>query len=291
MTDNTQRIALITDSTSDLPAELTDKYNIHVVPLHVIWGSDDLLDGQDITPQGFYERIVKDPIHPKTAQPTPLEFKKALEQAAEEGAEEAVVITISKDMSGTLTSVLNAKEEVSLKVHTKDSRSTTMGLGWQVLAAARAREAGADAEGMIAAAEKARQRMQLRFSVDTLDYLHKGGRIGGAQHLIGTALNLKPELYVDHEKGEVQSGSRTRTRSRAIDRMYANFFEEVGKKRPLHVAVIHTMSDEEANALAERTRKEHKPDELLIVPIGPVVGVHVGPGALGLAGYIGENHT
>ena len=282
------KIALITDSTCDIPNNFIQQYGIYVTPLYVIWGHDQLRDHVDISPAEFYARLPRDPLHPTTSQPTPQDFVAILEKAQQDGAQEAVIIVLSDRLSGTLDSAKQACQMVDLPVHTYDSRSISMGLGWQVLAAARAREAGGDAQAMIAAADKTRQAISVIFTVDTLEYLHKGGRIGAAAKLLGTALQLKPQLMVNAETGIVEPGARVRTRQKAIESVYNAFFEPRSGCTPLHVTVMHVAATEEAEAIAERIRQEHNPAELFITDTSPVIGVHGGPGTVGIVGYCGE---
>jgi DegV family protein with EDD domain len=279
------RVALITDSTCDIPPHLLKQYDITFAPLYLIWGTDEFRDQVDITPETFYTRLAADPIHPKSSQPVPGDFVALIEEAQAAGAQEAVIITISSQLSGTVESARQAGEWVDIPVHVLDSRTGGMGLGWQVLAAARAREAGGDAQAMINAADKAHQTMQYIFFVDTLENLHRGERIGGAAMLVGTALNLKPLLYVDHEVGRVEAGEKIRTRKRALERIYQVFFERIDTGRPLHVAVTHSGAPEHAQAMADRIQGEYSPLELLVTIISPVMGTHIGPGAVGLVGY------
>jgi DegV family protein with EDD domain len=285
MTKEQPPVALFTDSTSSIPADLAERFHIGVVPMHIIWGQEDMLDGVEITAQEFYHRLSTDPVHPKTSQPNASQFAEVIEAARKAGAKEAMVIAISTQLSRAGESATQARDLVSIPVHIYDSRSSGMGLGWQLIAAARAQEAGGDAEAMLAAAEKARQHMAIMLTVDTLEYLHRGGRIGGAAKLIGTALNIKPRLYVDHQSGTVEPGEKIRTRKKAVDSIYKAFFDVMDTTRPLHIAVHHAAAMEEAEALAARIRSEYAPQELLVVDLPPVVGVHVGPGTLGIAGY------
>jgi DegV family protein with EDD domain len=281
----TYKVALVTDSGCDLPDALLAEHGIRFVPLYVIWGREVLRDRVDIEPQTFYERIVYDPIHPTTSQPTPADFVEAFTAARDEGAEEAVAIALSGGMSSTYDSALQAAGEVDFPVHVVDSRANSMSQGWEVLAAARARAAGDDAAAMIRAADAVRQRLVTWLYVDTLDYLHRGGRINRAAWLIGAALRLKPQLYVDHETGKIEPGERTRTRSRALANMVQTFFKQVGEFGRLRVAVLHGNTLAEAEALAARIRREYDPAELIISMTSPVMGVHTGPGALALCGY------
>ncbi|MGF1504192.1 MAG: DegV family protein [Chloroflexi bacterium] len=277
--------AIITDSTCDLPQALLAEHTIYVVPQYVIWGDEELNDLTDITAEIFFERLQTDPVAPKTSRPTPQDFLTLIEQARQAGAEEIVTILVSDKLSGSVGSARIVQQEVDIPFHIVDSKAVSAALGFQVLAAARARAQGADTQGIITAAEEARRTMRMFFTVDTLDYLHRGGRIGAAQRWIGTALNIKPALYVDIEKGEVAPGERTRTRKRAIEHLYQSFFEGIPSGSTLHVAVVHAVVDDEAQALAERIRTEHNPAELLVTSITPAIGVHAGPGVLGVGGF------
>ncbi len=280
-----ERIALITDSTSDIPQRLVEQYRIVVVPQILIWGTEEHLDNVTISPQQFYARLATDPVHPSSSQPVASDFVKAIEQVRVQGAEEVVIIVLSNQLSGTVASALQAAQMVELPVHVVDSLSASMGLGFQVLAAARAREAGGDASSMIAAARQVRERLSLYFSVDTLEYLHRGGRIGGAAKLIGTALQLKPMLTIDHRTGRIEPAERTRTRRKALERIYEVFCQELSGRERLHVAVVHGNAPAEAAAFEDRLSRELKPVELLVTGVSPVVGVHAGPGVIGLCGY------
>lgn len=283
-----KKIAIVTDSTNDLPSSVREEYALIIVPLYVIWGSEEYRDGISIHHDEFYARLPKDPILPKTSQPSPLDFLAAYKEARRQGADEIVSITISSVISGTYSSAVQAAKMVEFPVHVYDSKSTTLTMGMQILAAARARAGGADAAGMIAAADHARQRMQLLVSLDTLEYLHKGGRIGGATRFIGTALNLKPQVYIDHDTGKIEAGERTRTHDKAVQALYSGFFKRAASGKNLHAAVLYTDLRGEAEALGERLKAEYHPVELFIENASPVLGVYTGPGTLGLGGYFDD---
>ncbi|MBN1875777.1 MAG: DegV family protein [Anaerolineae bacterium] len=282
-------IALVTDSTCDLPPELRARYAVNVVPLSIIWGEAYMREGIDIQAEAFYRRLVADPVYPTTSQPTPKDFLDAYEAARTNGAQEIVVITISSAMSGTYESARLAATMTDIPVQLVDSKSNSMSLGWQILAAARVREAGGDARAMVAAANKARQRMVYIISLDTLDYLHKGGRIGGASRFIGTLLNLKPQILVNHETGEVEAGRRSRTRKKALEALYQDFFTQLKALNPsldkMRIAVLHNAALPEAEIVAARVQNEFSPEELIISIVSPVLGVHTGPRAIALCGY------
>ena len=231
--------------------------------------------------------MVSDPVYPTTAHPSPEDFRTAYEAARSDGAEEIVVITVSSAMSGTYTAATLAAEQVDFPVHVVDSKGPTMSLGWQVLAAARSRAAGGDAQAMIDAAAHALESMAQWVSLDTLEYLHKGGRIGNATRFIGTLLNIKPLVYINHETGLVEAGQPMRTRRRSLEALQRSFFGQLGDKRPLYIAVLHGGVPEDAEEMAAHIRREYDPVELIITITSPVLGVHTGPRALALCGYAG----
>ena len=281
----THRIALLTDSTCDIPQEFLDKYDIKVVPLTIIWGEEQFQDGVNLTAKDFYKRLETDPSLPTTSQPTPQQMVLAYEAAKNDGAEEILIITISSAMSGTHESAKAAAAMVDLPVKVVDSKANSMSLGWQVLAAARARESGGDLQAMIDAADQARSSMVYIITLDTLEYLHKGGRIGGASHFIGNLLNLKPQISVDHKSGEVAGGRRSRTRKKALNDLFVDFFDQVDREKPLRIAVLHNAALEEANTLTEKIKSEINPAEIIISIVSPVLGVHTGPRAVAICGY------
>lgn len=285
MAENKSRIALMTDSTSSMPSDLTQQYNIYVISQHLIWGSEDLLDLKDIDARAFYERLPKDPVHPKTSQPPASEFLQLINQAKKDGAAEVLILTLSAPLSGTHQSAVQAKEQADIPVHVVDTRSVGMGLGWQVIAAARAREAGADVPGMIEAANKVRAHLAMVLTVDTLEYLHKGGRIGGARRLIGTALNIKPQLIVDKVTGTIQPGKNSRTRKKAVETMWDTFFASMDTSKKMHIAIHHAAVPPEAEELRKRIQEQYPTAELMLTELTPVVGTHAGPGLLALTGY------
>jgi DegV family protein with EDD domain len=278
-------IALITDSTCDIPENLIQQYDIAVVPEVVIWGEEVLRDRVDITPEVFYQRLETDKLHPSTTLPSPSDFERIYKDACAGGAQGILMLTVSSAMSGTYQLAKQVGEQMDVPVHVIDSKGPTMSLGWQVLAAARAREAGAAIEGMIAAAERVRQTLVQIVCLDTLEYLHRGGRIGSATKFIGSLLDLKPLVQINHQTGLVEAGGRARTRRKSIDMLVDLFFEKLDITKNLHIAVLHGNALEEARALVERIRQEYAPLELLVNITGPVLGINTGPRALALCGY------
>ena len=279
------QIALVTDSTCDIPREWIEKYDIFVIPLTIIFNEDQYLDGVDMTAEQFYERLAIDKHHPTTSQATPADFLRAYQRAKANGAKEILTIVISSAMSGTIISAQQAAKDFDIPVHVMDSRNNSMGLGWQVIAAARAREKGADLAEMVRAAEQVRDKMVYFISLNTMEYLSKGGRIGDAIKLLESVLAVKPLIYVNPLKGKVGAGFPARSRKLAIAGLQREFFKNVNVKMPLHIAVLHNNALEEAKALAQKIIETYNPKELIITIVSPVLGVHTGPQAIALCGY------
>jgi DegV family protein with EDD domain len=278
-------IEIITDSTCDIPQDLVDQYGITILPHVVIWGDREYRDRVDLSPEEFYKRLESEPVKPTTSQITIQGFFDAFQKAATRGAAEIVVLTVSSAMSGAFESAKNAAKLVNIPVHVIDSKGPTMSLGWQVLAAARVREAGGAVQSIIAKVERVRNSLVQFVGLDTLEYLQRGGRIGNAARLIGTVLQIKPVLMINHETGLAEAAGSARTYKRMIEMMVGKFFEKLDVNQRLHIAVLHGNALEEALKLAERIRQEYCPDELLVNITGPVLGINTGPHALALCGY------
>jgi DegV family protein with EDD domain len=277
------KFAVVTDSTSYLPKEYTSKHNITVTPQILIWDSETYRDGVDIQPNEFYSRLKTAKTMPSTSQVSPVTMNTTFQSLVDQGFD-VLGIFISSKLSGTIQSAIQGKEMLGSaadKVTIIDSQSTAMALGFQALAAARAMEAGASLEDCVAVAEKARQNSGLFFAVDTLEFLHRGGRIGGAQRFIGSALNLKPILAL--REGRVEGVERIRTKSKAHDRILELVSEQVKGKSNIRIATLHANAADDAKALLDRAARELNPVETIFTEVSPVVGTHAGPGTVGLA--------
>jgi DegV family protein with EDD domain len=277
------KISLVTDSTAYIPSELCQKYGISVAPQILIWGEETFRDGVDIQPDEFYTRLKTAKVMPTTSQVSPATMQEIFSKLVEEGAE-VIGIFISSKLSGTIQSALQAKEAMGNageKVTIFDSYTTAMAMGFQVLAAARAIESGASLSETLAVLEKARQNSGVYFAVDTLEFLHRGGRIGGAQRFIGTALNMKPVLAI--QDGRVEAVERIRTKSKAIDRVVELVVEQVKGKSPVRLATLHANAADEARLLLEKASQQLEVSESLLTEVSPVIGTHAGPGTVGLA--------
>jgi DegV family protein with EDD domain len=282
----THPVALITDSTCDIPAEWIRKHEITVVPLTIAFGNQQYLDGVDLSAEEFYGRLGKGGPHPTTSQPTPKAFIEAYRRAAARGAEQILVITLSSAMSGTMESARQAAQEFDLPVHVLDGKNNSMGLGWQVMAAARARDLqGCALEEMVRAAEQVQKNMVYYISLDTIEYLSKGGRISEAVKFLDSFIHIKPLICVRPETGTVGASKPARTRSSALEGLYREFFRHMDSTRRMHITVLHNAALPEAEALAERIRSQYTPEELFISIVSPVLGVHTGPRAVALCGY------
>lgn len=281
-------VAIISDSTCDLPDKMIADYNIQIVPMQVIWGTQTLRDRVDISAAEFYRRLVTDSVYPTTSQPSPADFVTAIRQAQADGASQAVIFTISGQMSNTYNSARLACDMLDFPATVVDSRANSMSLGWQLLAAARMRDSGGSVEDIMAAADHVRRQSVTLLYVDTLVYLQKGGRISLAARWVGTMLDLKPMLQVNHQTGAVEVAARTRTRSQALDKMYTRFFSQVQGSQRLRVAVMHGGVPELAEEVASRIRQDYRPVEMVVAVTSPVLGVHTGHGALALCGYAEE---
>jgi DegV family protein with EDD domain len=278
-------IGIITDSTCDIPENLLEQYGVIVVPQVVIWGDEQYRDRIDLKPEEFYQRLTVDPVQPHSSMPSLHDFLEACEYAINGGVTELIILTVSSAMSGTYDMAKNAIKSLKIPAVVIDSMGPTMSLGWQVLAAARARDAGADLASILNYVDQVRKKMSLFVGMDTLEYLQKGGRIGEAAKWVGTILKVKPLVKINHNTGLVEPVSLVRTHNALVDLLYRKFFEQFNIGKKLRIAVLHGNALEIAEELAERIRKEYNPIELLINNTGPVLGINTGPRALALCGY------
>ena len=278
-----RKVAILTDSTAYLPEDLLEEFDIGVIPLIVNWEGESFLDGIDISPDTFYSRLQTAKEMPTTSQPSVGQFIEFFQQAAET-ADSIVGIFISDGLSGTMDSARAAVKELSdLSIELVDSKSTAMGLALMVLYAARMAVEGKDYQEI---AEKTRvlvTKSRLLFVVDTLEFLHKGGRIGGAQRLVGSVLSIKPILHL--LDGKVESLASVRTKRKAVAHLLDLVGKESGWGPQVHYGVIDAVAPETANKMFDEIKEHGEPAELLRGGISPVIGTHLGPGAVGIAFY------
>ena len=276
------KVAIVTDSTAYLPEDLVFSYNISVVPLVVIWGDECLQDNIDITPNQFYERLSGAKVMPSTSQATISDFADIFEKLHKEGYE-ILTIVLSAALSGTMDSAFQAREMVpEATIEIIDSQFTSIPLAYMVLSAARAAKKGASLEECKEIVQTIRANTQVYFAVDTLEFLHRGGRIGGASRFLGTALNLKPILYLND--GKVEALERVRTLKKAHKRLIELLETDVNGRTPINMmGVVSAAAQESASHLLNKIEKHFNPGEVMMANLSPVLGTHVGPGTVGVA--------
>ena len=277
------KVALVTDSTSYIPKELREQYPITVVPQVVIWEGVTYEDDVTMTPEQFYTRLRTAKVMPKTSQVSVVNMHKAFSSLLEQGFD-VLGMFISAKLSGTFQSAVVGKDQLSSgkeKVELVDTDTTAMGMGFQVLAVARAAREGASLADCKALAEKARAYTGVYLTVETLEFLHRGGRIGGAQRFLGTALNLKPILAI--QNGQVEPVERVRTRGKALDRVVEIVTEKCAGKSPVRIATLHADAPADAKLMLDKIAPLLNPVESVLAAVSPAVGAHAGPGTVGLA--------
>jgi DegV family protein with EDD domain len=280
-----QNVAVVTDSTAYIPDAALNGLDIPVIPLWLIWDDERYRDGVDIDPQTFYRRLQERDTIPSTSQPSVGEFVDFYRRVAEEKETNSIVgAYISSKISGTVASAEAAAAQVpELDVTVINSFSTSMGLGFVALAAAREAAAGESVADVVAAAKAVQERLTVLFVVDTLEYLHKGGRIGGAKRFLGTMLNIKPLLYLND--GQVEAMGQVRTKRRAIMEMLEVAEERLHGEQMAEVAVIDVDDREESDTVVEMVSKRFDVSTVYQTPVSPVIGTHAGPGTVGLGFY------
>lgn len=277
-------IRLVTDTMSQLPAEAVEKYNLHLVPVSVIFNGQPYREGIDISSEEFYDRLTESDELPTTTQPSPGDFQQVYEPLADEGVD-IISIHPPETLSGTINSARQAAQMVEgTRITVIEVPWIALAEGFIVLEAARAIEGGASYDEVLERINELIPRQNLIFALDTLEYLHKGGRIGGAQALLGSLLRVKPILYL--KDGRVEPLDRVRTWSRVPGRLLGLMSEMLGPgDAPIHVGVLHARNLDAARQLENEIRQQYDIAELYTSEIGPVIGTHVGPGALGVAFY------
>ena len=281
-----KKIIIVTDSSAYIPDEAQEDLNIAVIPLWLLWDEKSYQDGIDIFPDEFYRRLKESKTLPTSSQPSAQEFVDFYQKVLAD-ADAIVSVLVSSKISGTIASAeAAAAEHPELGVRIVDSYSSAMGLGLTVLAAARAAEGGRSIDQVVAAAENMRDRVNTIFVVDTLEYLHKGGRISGGKRLLGSALNIKPILHF--KEGQIRPLSQARTKHKALNQLLEIVEERLDGKLMHETAIMDVNSPDEGDMVADMVRERFKPDRVHRTTVSPVVGTHVGPGTVGIAFYAEE---
>ena len=272
-------IRVVTDSSCDLPQVVADEHAITIVPLTIRFGEQELVDRRDLTAAQFWERCAASPVLPETAAPSPGSFEEAFRAAGGTGADGIVCVNISSRLSATIQSAQAAAQAVAetVPVRVIDSQSVTLGLGMIVLEACRRAEAGGSLDDVAGAAEDASNRVRVLGTLDTLENLKKGGRIGGAQALLGSLLSIKPAIEV--RDGAVEPGPKQRTRSKALRYLVDKVAAEPSIT---HLAVMHGAAPDVGDFL-DMLAPHFPRDRIIVGDIGPVVGAHTGPRTIGVA--------
>ena len=274
-------VAVVTDSSAYLPDELLEGYGIYNVPLYVVLAGRSGREGWDISPQDVARALTVRGQTVSTSRPTPGDFVAAYRRALDEGAERIVSIHLSSELSGTWDAARLAATQVGEHIVTVvDTRSAAMGAGFAVLAAARSAATGASADVVAETARETAAGTRTYFVVDTLEHLRRGGRIGSAAAVLGSALAVKPVLHV--QDGKVVPLEKVRTTARAMNKLVQRAVEAAGDG-PVSVAVHHLAAQEKAERLAGEMR-QRLPNlrELHVSELGAAIGAHVGPGAVGI---------
>jgi len=277
-------VRIVTDSACDLSGPVAEEAGVRIVPLTIRFGTEELLDRRDITPSEFWRRCKASPVLPETAAPAPGAFQDAFEAAAGDGRDEVLCLTLSGGVSATYQSAVTAAGAVApeIAVEVIDTRLLTMGQGLLALAAAADAAAGADLASVVAATYERMGRSRVYGVVDTLEHLQKGGRIGGAAALLGSLLSIKPVIKV--RDGVVQEESKQRTRARSL----AYLADQVIADAPLDRLAVCNGAAADIQVLLDRLADVEVAHELVVMELGPVVGTHAGPGAIGVCYQIAE---
>lgn len=277
-------LRIVTDSTCDLPREAIQALGITVVPLSIFFGEEELLDGVDIQADQFFRRLERDPNMPRTSQPSPALFARAYKKLVDEGATEILSIHISEKLSGTMESARQGAQALreepgheDVRIEHLDSASVSLALGIGVMEAAKLARGGSGLDEARALAADIFRRTHIFVTLDTLEYLRRGGRMSRGQEILGTLLKVKPVLSI--QDGEVVPIGRVRTRQRAIE----DIISRCADLRPVeHLFVLHSTTPDEAVYVRDRLAALDAQAAITVGRITPVVGTHGGPGVLGV---------
>lgn len=274
-------IAIVTDSTADLPADLCDKYQIHVVPNLVIIDGQTLVDGKDISRDEFYQRLPTMKVPPTTSTASSGEYQQLYQNLLDLGADHVISVHVASQLSGIYNAAHTASHEYPGRVHVQDSQSVSMGLGFQVLTAAEAIAHHASISEVLSLLKDIRSRVRVIAMLDTLEYVRRSGRVSWARARLGGLLQVKPFVEV-REEGKVISLGESRTRSKGVTRLKELM---LGMGELERLAILHTRAEADARQILSDIRNR-LPFEPLIVNVTTVIGTHVGPNGLGFAAVL-----
>ncbi|TML19290.1 MAG: DegV family protein [Actinobacteria bacterium] len=274
-------VRIVTDSACDLTDDEVAQWDVEVVSLSIRFGDEEFVDRTELPVSEFYRRLASSPVLPQTAAPAPGAFAKAFERLEADGASAIVSINLSSELSATMQSAQTAASSfVGVPVHVVDSRSITAGLGQLVISASRLARDGADADKIVQEVDALKARQRIYGTLDTLEYLKKGGRVGGAQALLGSMLSIKPLL--DISQGRVEEAGKTRTRKKALQWLR----DQVLRHQPVdNLNVIHSEAPDIDDFLS-LLRDDVDLTNVRVGPIGAVIGTHAGPRVIGVAFHV-----
>lgn len=280
---NTLKVAIMTDTTAYIPADVREKYNIHIVPLSVVFGDETYREEFDITTEQFYEKVRQSDKLPTTSQPAIGEIVSMFETLSTE-YDAVIAIHLSNKLSGTYQATESAAKMVdTIKVYPFDSKISAMAQGFYVLEAAERIAAGDTPEEVITYLDRMRTQVEAYFMVDDLSHLQRGGRLSNAQAIIGSLLKIKPILHID--EGLIVPYEKIRTRKKAISRIMGMLDEQAASGNVKRVVFIHGNDEPSALALEKEFKEKYPTIETLISYFGPVIGTHLGEKSLGVSWY------
>lgn len=271
-------IQVVTDSACDLSPDTTTERDIRVVPLSIRFGSEELVDREELSTKEFWDRVITGPVIPETAAPSPGAFQQVFEEARSEGHSGVLCVTLSSRLSATYQAASTAARAVEDRVAVRviDSLTLTLGQGLIVLGAADLAGRGASLDEICDAVEDMKTRTRVYGVVESLDFLRQGGRIGGAAHLVGSLLSIKPVIEV--REGVVEVESKQRTRQRSLQYL-ASKAVDAG---PLERLGVANGAAKDIDEVLDILRKADTAQEVVVSDLGPVIGSHAGPGAIGV---------
>lgn len=283
------KVSIVTDSVACIPEKLREKLNIHFAPYYIHWGAETFRDLVTIRAAAFYKRLKQSTDdYPKTANPSPGDYLQLYEKLADQGTEEIASIHITSKGSGAYQAALNAKMMIleklpDLKIEVIDTLNVSLCHGWMVIEAARDALAGASLDAIVRHVKSIIPTAQMLQTADTLKYLYRGGRIGKAKHLVGSMLNIKP--IISMKDGIIVPLGQARTRLRVYKMMVDKIEETVGSMGKIKIAYVHAAAAEEVEKLKELVEKRLDCVESIVAELSPALGVHTGPGTVGVCYY------
>jgi DegV family protein with EDD domain len=280
-----KKVAVITDSTAYLPPEIVKELDLTVVPLTVHWDGESYRDGVDIQAEEFYERLAHSDSIPTTSQTTVGEYLKTFQSLLDQGYA-VLALPISSGISGSVESAFQAQQELEGQpVAVVDTKLVSMALGFMVMTVARAAQDGASLEECVALAHEVYPKIGVYFTVDTLKYLNKGGRINTAKRLVGSMLNIKPLMEI--RDGKIELVESVISRKKAINRMLDLIEADIDGREPVRIGAFHAAAEKDMKLLLDMAIERFHPIETVVTFVSPVVGSHTGPGTVSLAYMVG----